>query len=190
MSTKCETKSCPKANCICHSFGEGLFQIFRCKIVILSYISNCHENKRWVPFKTDLLTISHICNSTVHNRPVDHRPHSKQSTITDHFHNSARSWASEGGRANPFLDFETWHFSITFLTNNVVFLVWETKWNFTAFGPRWKYLYCYLWKNPLIPLEKILPPSMTTFIAYHIWRKTTFITDQFITDYGHNQGRF
>ena len=74
--------------------------------------------------------------------------------------NLDRNWdhgRRKGGGLAP-LDFEIVHFSIAFLAKKGRFLSFEKeKWNFTIFGPPWKYLHDYPqkksplpppWKNP------------------------------------------
>jgi len=67
----------------------------------------------------------------------------------------------KGGLAT--LEFEIWHFPITFLPNKCRFLSfeWVKQSYFATFGLPWKNIFGYVWKNPLCPpLEKILPTPM------------------------------
>ena len=71
------------------------------------------------------------------------------------------SWASEGGLDR--LDFEIWHFPITFLAKKVVFLVSRGKNEISPLvPPPWKDLNGYLRKNPLLPPpKKVFPTPMS-----------------------------
>jgi len=60
-----------------------------------------------------------------------------------------------------FLDFEIWHFSITFLGKKGRFICFQKeKWNFTTFSPPWKDLCGYFWKKTLIASTSILPTPL------------------------------
>jgi len=58
------------------------------------------------------------------------------------------------------LDFETWHFSIKFLTKKVVFLLSTGKNEISPLFPPWKILLDSLEKSATAPLKKSLPTPM------------------------------